>query len=301
MRRHDKLLFCFYSDPVPAVLSQQIAESFKLAVSLFHAAELEITGISCECREPVSRIKKHNQYSYRRFWKRIIEENTKGNLVYLELDHVPKGPEIYVAYDWLLHARMGVFGFTDLATCIVAIDCGVVRNHRGLLNANSLLDLCCQMVRIVKARYGFVTVMPRDRLPPGYATGLASGGATGGDRLVWDASSWGRGAWKEYDVKLRNVHALNFLTAQHLEQRIGNCILKEWINGSTERGVLRPWDERLFLWSLTPRLDSVDLLRWDSRFVKTVREELEEHNFFPWQRFAAGAGSQEDAIMKPEH
>jgi hypothetical protein len=243
---------------------------------------LEMTGISFECKEQVHGLINNKRYNYKRTIARILAENSKGNILHLDVDHVPRSPDAFVAYDWLLLVQVGISGPRGLITIMAGIDCELIKRHTGF-TFNSLLTLCDNMACVIEPKYGFVTVAPRDRMPNGYAMGLASGGPPGGDDLIWDANAW-RGVWRQYDTKLRNVHALNFLNSAHLNQK-GNMILKDWIESNPTHGILERWDRNLLLWSLKDELDWPNNLKWDSENILAVREELKINQCFLWQDY----------------
>jgi hypothetical protein len=278
MKKCAKLVASFYFEPAGHLLAQRIAAGFEFAETVFKSYRLEMTGISCICRQQVSGIKDHKYYSFKHTGRRILAENTKENLAYLSVDHVPADAAAFVAFDWLLHAGFGVVG-EGPAILMVGVDYDLFVDHaQGSLD--QLLGLCKTLSAMTEPEYGFATVMPRDQMPNGYAIGLGSGDV---ESLVLDANAWSDGASQWYRERVRNVHALNFVSSQHLAQPVGDQSLGDWITAHRKRGSLEAWDGRMFLWSVIRKPDWPQGLRWDGHMVATVREELEGNRLFPWQ------------------
>jgi hypothetical protein len=243
-------------------------------------------GISCACREPQKGIKDHKLYRFKRLRERILSENERGNLRSVNFSDIPTKPGSSVAFDWLIDVMVGISGGRkEIVICQVGIDEGVLAGHAENLTIDTVLRLCTAMAKIIDAKVGFVANMPRAFMPIGYGVGLACVGA--GKKLVWDANSWSDGAWRQYATRLRNVHAMNFLSRQHLEQRVGSQNLADWIVSDSKRGLLKAWDNDLFLWSFARADDWPQSLDWDGVELSHTREELERHQFFPWQEFIA--------------
>jgi hypothetical protein len=280
-----KLIACFYSDWTETALQSQIDNSVELAETSAKEYGVAIEQVSCECRIPRKGIKAHKLYDYGRAGPRILKEGREGNLTYLSLYSIPTRQDAFAAFDWLFFVGVGLYEPVRLVTMQVGIDIDILHAiGAGSSTTRGIVDLCESVCKLISGRYGFVTIMPRDFMPAGYATGLLGRAP---EKLVWDANSWSRGAWKQYAEVLRNVHGINFVNAHHLEQHVGNRTLGEWIKTSRSRGVIEPWETGLFLWSFADSQGWPEVAMWDNSVVVNAREELEQHNYFPWQKFIA--------------
>ena len=280
----EKLVVGFYSARVESALSAQIEGGFRLAQEIVESCHLAITNLSCGCRVSCPDIKNHNLYSYSRMSPRILEENARGNLDYLAVDCIPQRSDAYAAFDWDVYLEVGASGKVQLTTCQLGIDVWLLTRRSVGAGVDSLLGLCSRMSRLIDASYGFATIMPVRFMPRGYTTGLMGRASP---KLVWDANSWSRGAWKEFATRLRNVHGMNFVSRQHLSQRVGEQSLREWIVADPDRGSLIAWENDMQLWSFAGTGRWPGFLSWDNPAVCAARDGLERHKFFPWQEFVA--------------
>jgi hypothetical protein len=279
-----KLIASFYDAVNESGRAAQIRAGFEFANEIFDSFGLNITNISCACLEERANIQKHKGYSYREMKLHILEELEKGNLAYLHVSHVPNVQGAYAAYDWKVFIKIGTSTEAALASFQLGIDLDCLDLSPQGSTLDGLLGVSTTMSQIITAGYGFATIMPREFLPAGYTTGLAGRAPR---KIVWDANSWARGAWKEFAARLRNVHGLNFVNRHHLLQKVGEQTLEEWITSSVDRGILTPWENNLHLWSFANTGEWPDFDRWDNPKIVSVRDELEQYDFFPWQQFVA--------------
>lgn len=283
MMNDTKLIICFYSDPDARKLRGHIAAGMEVATSIFDGFGIEMGNCSCACRKRAKGLTDHRLYTCTRTISRILEENDKGNLLYLNIANIPKRRDAEACFDWLLEFEVGVFDDEGPTCCQVGIDWSLLERRRQDA-MDIVMSVSRQISDLISAKYGFVTSMPRSFLPSGYFMGIAGGVP---DKLVWDANSWRGGAHKNYATQIRNVHSMNFVNSRHLRQRVGSQTLKDWIAADSKRGEIETWNTRLSLWSFLSDSKWPKSTLWDNRKLASARKQLEQHQLFPWQEFIA--------------
>ncbi len=223
----------------------------------------------------------HNGYTLARYRSRFVQQLDRANIEYLALMRVwPKGG--YRTSDWDF---FGLYGPDDSAGAVFTVGVDIARLHE-VPDASSYgfsQEAVHRSSRYLNPRYGFAVAMPRLFMAGGYAIGLASGELP--EDMIDDCNAWSRFSGRECDRTLRNVYGFNVLNAKHLDISVGDQRLENWIEACAGRGRIEPIGDGLFLWTFQEGDDQEAFLNWDYPPVVQVREELKQHDIFPWQRF----------------
>lgn len=282
-----KVIICFFSDASEPIDPSLLVEGFSFAKHFFGTLGVQLDKASYRFRKPPNRMKNHKLYDFDKTEKRIFQANSEGNLILATVYHfgsVLTKDKALAAFDWLVVAEFGLLN-NGIALFQLGIDTRLFDDYREASSRDLIIAACHKATNWNAPRYGFVTCMPRDFMPLGYATGLMG---RAGDELVRDANSWNREASREYASRLRNLHGINFINTHHLAQRVGGQKLTEWVDSSAQRGLIRQWSKDLYSWSFENCVEWPDCIQWENAQLSLIRTELERHHFFPWQKLTRG-------------
>jgi hypothetical protein len=283
VRRDDgehKLLLAAFGPCLRGTPSQTLAEWWEQQVTLFERLGLQITHISGKFREKPKRLSDHTAYTYTRYQRRFEIELSRGNLAWLDLEAMNTKPHGYVAFDW-----DAVCGLNDDQKRGASAETGIDLRHLDRLDQSVMGFLKASILEttssFIDTTYGYCTVMPRSFMPAGYAIGIMASKAP--DMLIRDANIWSDSVRRECYRYLRNVFAINVLGRSHLDLKVGEQRLEDWVSSGPSRGTLSELGDNLIVWSLMGADEGWESLRWDAPAVTAVREELMRHKLFPWQ------------------
>lgn len=222
-----------------------------------------------------------NAYTLARYRSRFIRQLDVANIRYLRLVRVwAEGGDCSLDWDFC-----GLYGPDRCAGAMFTVGVSLERLH--CVPGASARDFSREAAHrggcYLRTKYGFAVAMPRLFMSGGYAIGLASGELP--EEMIDDCNAWSRFSGKECDRTLRNVYGYNVLNAKHLDMAVGDRRLEDWIRASGDRGHIEPLGDGLFLWTFQEGDDQEAFLNWDYPPVVQVREELKQHEIFPWQKF----------------
>lgn len=244
------------------------------------------THVSADIRAKTSAFRPQTTYTWKRKREVILSESETGSL----LDAVlwaaePKWKRIDEDVRWCCGLQVAcLWNYSSTMYCREIADYvapGAGRSLREL--AHESLRAC---LRYFRPAYGFAAVLPRDWRPNAYGLGLPMGGMPA--LLRCDANDWFMIRKGECDRVVRNVFGLSVLSGGHMELKVDDQPLAEWVSSAEHRGRIEPFDEGLWLWTFEGLGEGDEFLRWDHGAVSQTRQELMERQFFPWQEDLAG-------------
>jgi len=262
----------------PAALLRWLEESEAMASRYGGPPQLIGGGFK---RKPRG-LQDHKYYPIDRYRSRFVEQVRASNVKYLDTQRMElewgSG-----ASDWEFDGTFGLCA-TTCGRCYSIYSIGVAVS---VLQAGPMADprdFCAQCLAEARGLmgpcYGLAVIMPKAFLPGGYVIGL---GGEGPDELAMDATAWMDLAC-ECPRRLRNVFGYNILGAPHLDIRVGEMRLADWIRASKDRGRIEDLGGGLFLWTFQDGAEGGEFLQWNHPPVVAVREELKRHKVFLWQR-----------------
>jgi hypothetical protein len=230
-------------------------------------------------------LKENDVYCLPRAKKKFENEIERSNVLSLGFNTMISEPKGSMIFDWDYTSWLGSSPDCNLMS-IIGVDIKLLKGQKKRfiqeLIEQTLINDCTQF----DVNCGFSAIMGRDFGPAAYATGLAAGDAP--DFLLYDANAWMRFAGKQCNYRLRNVFGYNVLNCKHLDIRVGNKRLEEWIKGDPYRGQIKKLNDKLSVWTFAQDMDMNDTkyLKWNYPPVVKVRKELEKYRIFPWHEIA---------------
>lgn len=243
----------------------------KLGLKLTH-----VMGGFLEIRDKLTQYK---SYRLPRSQKRIMREIEDDNVEILALTSLITKDNGLLAYDWDFDAHFGKNITCDLVA-IIGVDIRHLRKQNEKCVQDMIRESFFRDSTQLAINYGFSAIMERDALPTGYAVGMAS---LMPEYFVHDGFTWSQYAGKVCDRRLRNVFGYNVINRSHLDIKLGDQRLEEWIGESPSRGRIEILSDDLFAWTFARSKNDTDFLAWNYPPVEKVRRELEKFSIFPWQ------------------
>jgi hypothetical protein len=131
-------------------------------------------------------------------------------------------------------------------------------------------EILSNMLTYFTIDYGFCFHLESKYSPGIYVFGMLD---TTFDNIIEKFDSESTALWSNYQPeamhavkngKLRYLYEYNIINASHLKRQVYGNTLEQWISCSSEKGTLRPLNDRLYLWSVEPsRLSSLIHLLMD--------------------------------------
>lgn len=140
--------------------------------------------------------------------------------------------------------------FRRKTTLVLCFDDQIAPFHSSLV-----CSLTKDLSSFFDARYGYAYQRQFGQGPDLYPFGVLSGLDSDKDEEEREQINiWGLkyGSSKYHLGQLRDIYPYNFLSQAHLDNKIGNQSLHNWIKSEQNRGELTPLTQTLWCWSLTP-------------------------------------------------
>ena len=220
----------------------------------------------------------NKSYEYQRYSDRINKQILAGNVNAIGMVSLADETR-YLMFDWQLDCEYGLQP-SSISACVIGMNQNLFERHFAAESdrMNVLFD---HFRKYVDITYGFGVAMARRYLPVGFCLGLATDMP---EELKLEASRWLVSGGPKCGKILRNVYGFNILGKEHLNLRVGDLTLEQWIQNGDDRGLLKSLGNELYLWTFDRNNNRMNYLAWDCAAVIRVRKILNEHGVFSWQR-----------------
>lgn len=278
-QQKEKLVIAFYGKDFGNIpLRDAISAWWRWTEEACRDLGITLTHIDAKFKEKPSGLSDHKPYGIDRYGAIMGEQLARDNVEQIILNSL-NDPSDYIAFDWTVTSSCGYdprFGGISL----IGVECEALSKW-GKSTLIRFLEKCLEAANCLRIVYGFGVIMPKEYFPSGYLIGVTARNVDA--RILLDTTAWRRFARQNCEKKIRNVYGWNIITSSHLRLDIGGQTLKEWIEDNKDRGELKIINPTLYCWSFENRTESTEFLGWDFSPVDSLRQELENHRFFPWQ------------------